>query len=104
MNLDRDFLTEDEWRRVHLYLIGDDKLYHLRVSQICGQICKQYNRWPWILMWLAKNNIRGKALVDFFKEEEGRETMGIMRGVQTALNFIDGKKLYKQKIYEDELK
>jgi hypothetical protein len=74
-----------------------------RVLMLMAQV-REFKRGDRVLMWCVRNDITGQRFIDFFKEEEGRETMGVLMGVQTALGYIDGKRLYKSKLYKDELK
>jgi len=62
-----------------------------RAVQIMGQL-KAFKRFPEIMRWLVKNNIRGKKLVEFFNDAEGIETRGVLMGVKKIYNFIDNDK------------
>lgn len=98
-----DRLEEWQLRRLASALHGDDMRVMARVLALMSQV-REFKRGDRVLLWCVRNELTGKRFIDYFKEEEGRETMGVLMGVQTALNYIDGKKLYKSKIYKDELK
>jgi len=55
------------------------------------RINNTFKRSHYIYMWLAKNNIKGAKLVEFFKNEDGDESgQGILAGCTYILNRIDG--------------
>jgi hypothetical protein len=76
----------------------------LSVVRLVRNIHVNFVRGDRVLLWCVRNNITGQKFVDFFKNEAGSETAGVLLGVQKALNSIDGKRLYKSKIYKDELR
>ncbi len=51
-----------------------------------------------VYLWLAKNQIIGKKIVEFF-ENEG----SFLDGLNTAVNFIEGRPRAKQTIKADEM-
>ena len=65
----------------------------------------QFIRSHHIFMWLAKNNIKGKKILEFFKNQNdnsGGES--ILRGVTYILNQIDGlQKHFLENLKADEL-
>lgn len=58
---------------------------------VLGQL-QQFKRFDEIILWLMRNKIRGKDLIDFFSDAEGVETRGVLMGVKKILNYIDNDK------------
>lgn len=75
-----------------------------QVVMTLRQLRAQFTRYPEILIWLVKNNIRGQALIDFFNDAEGVETRGVLLGVKKILNRIDHDKFSKEALTLKELK
>jgi len=62
------------------------------VAHLMQQI-RQFKRGNEVLLWLCKNKIRGRGLVEFFhNEQDNDESAGVLRGVQTAMNYINNDK------------
>lgn len=74
------------------------------VAHLMAQV-RQFKDGDRVLLWLVKNKIRGQRMVDFFKEESGKDSSkGVMRGVQRALSFINGHKRYLEPLKTRDLK
>ena len=65
---------------------------------------KQFKRYPEILSWLTRNQMQGQKLLDFFNEESGDETKGVLQGVRTIYNYIDNEKFNRDALTLKELK
>jgi len=70
--------------------------------KIMGQL-KQFKRYPEIMRWLVRNQIRGKRLIDFFSDAEGKETRGVLVGVKKIYNYIDNDKFNKDDLKGKDL-
>lgn len=72
-------------RRVADYLYDGEP----RVAHIMSQI-RNFKDGDRVLLWLCRNKIRGKKMVDFFSEQNKSDTKrGVMLGVQKALSYIE---------------
>lgn len=92
-------LTNNQLRKIADTLYdGEPMVAHL-ISQV-----RQFKRGDYVLLWLCRNNITGQRLVEFFKSESNDENNhGVLRGVQTALDFIDGRKFYSEGLHTGDL-
>lgn len=61
-----------------------------------------YKRWPEMIAWLKKNEIRGQALADLFKNES-KDGGGYHMGAMYILSRIKGHKNEIVNIKADEL-
>jgi hypothetical protein len=58
---------------------------------------KNIGREHQVYLWLVRNKLIGKKLVEFFENEEG-----FLNGMNTIINRIEGRKLSMEKIKIDE--
>lgn len=93
-------LNREQLRRVADYLYdGEPSVLHL-MSQV-----RQFRKGDHVLLWLCRNQIRGQKMIEFFKDVSGKdESRGVMRGVQKALDYIEGRKGHTQKLTVEDLK
>ena len=92
-------MTEFELRKFADYLWGGEN----KVLPVLNQL-QQFKRFPEILYWLYRNQIKGKDLIDFFNDAEGQETRGVLRGVKYIYTRIDNDKFNKDALTTKELK
>lgn len=62
-----------------------------------------YADWQDIFIWLKRNNLRGKKLVEFF-ENESPDGRGYLSGVEHIIARIEGKKHSIEQLKADRLK
>ena len=76
-------------RRVLDYLYdGEPETFRLLEN-----INTNYRRAHRIFLWLVRNEIKGKKLVEFFQNESGEaDGLGILSGIVFILSHIDGIK------------
>lgn len=65
-------------------------------------IKSNYKEWDKIIMWLFKNQLKGKRMVEFF-QNESPDGGGYHMGVTLILSRIKGQKNFEQTIKLDEL-
>ncbi len=54
---------------------------------------RQFKDGDRILLWFCREKIKGKKLVEFFKNEADEpESMSILRGIETARRLMSGNK------------
>jgi len=95
----KDFPTDDKLTR-----ISDDQLNNYQLRKVADFLfdgdplvahymhrVRQFKDGDRILLWFVRENIKGKKLVEFFKNEsDGCEGMSILRGVETARRLMSG--------------
>ncbi len=92
-------LSPDKLRNVLNYLydgVPETHFYMLNIND-------NYVRGHLMLLWLAQNKLKGKKLVEFFKNcsEDGE---GVLPGVSHILSRLDGKKHSYEHVKAWELK
>lgn len=88
MDTAKEQLTREQLRRVADYLYDGEPLVAHYMS-----LLRQFKDGDRILLWCVREKRRGKRFVEFFKNEADEpESMGVLRGVETARRFIYGNK------------
>ena len=92
-------LPVDQLRRVLDTLYDGEMGTMIWLSQIRGFYAKKQNvtREHSVYMWLVRNELTGKKLIDFFENEEG-----FLNGMNLIINRIEGRKISLERIKIDE--
>lgn len=89
-------------QKVFFYLLGEDTNYHAQAFAALHFIKSNYKEWDKILIWLKRNELYGKKLVEFF-QNESPDGGGYHMGVTLILSRIKGNKNFESTIKLDEL-
>ena len=76
---------------------------NIEAANILIYIKSNYKEWGKMILWLKQNNIRGKNLVDFFKNESDESGGGYFLGCTLILSRIKGHKNTLVGVKIDEL-
>lgn len=90
-------LTREQLRTVADYLYDGEPLVAFYMSKV-----REFKRGDEVLLWFCRNQLRGKRLVEYFKNHD--DGMGVLLAVQKALDYIDGRKYYTEKLTLGNLK
>lgn len=92
-------LDELQLRRVLDTLYDGEMNTAIWLTQIRAFYSKKQNitREHQVYMWLVRNELTGKKLIDFFENEEG-----FLNGMNTIINRIEGRKISLERIKIDE--
>jgi len=102
LNKPSDFQAfKDQATRRLLEMLWDGDF---RVLMKLKEIKELYIRWYLILKWFHNNNIRGKKILDFFKNHSAEDDGGgTLSGIAYILSRVDGKRYNVDKIKLTEL-
>jgi len=82
-----DQLTRDQLRAVADALYDGEPLVAHYMQRV-----RQFKDGDRILLWFVREGIKGKKIVEFFKNEaDESESMAVLRGIETALRLMDGQ-------------
>ena len=81
-----------------------DYLYdgEMATFAILNYIKETYVDWADILMWLKKNQLKGKSLVEFF-QNESPDGGGYLMGMETILSRMNGTKNFTSSVKLSDL-
>ena len=81
-------LNQYQLRRVADFLYDGEPLVAHYMHRV-----RQFKDGDRILLWFVSENIKGKKIVEFFKNEADEpESMAILRGVETARRLMAGNR------------
>ena len=98
MNIDKEIEHLKNMRRVFEYISDGE----VEAANILIYIKSTYAEWEKMILWIKKNDLRGKKLIDFFKNESDESGGGYLLGCTLILSRIKGHKnnLVGVKIYD----
>lgn len=93
-------MTVQEERHIAEYLWDGD----VKVMGVLRQIKLQYKRYPEIIRWLYRNELRGQRLFDFIYECNGRKAKTLLPAIKQILIRIDSDIFNKDALTIKELR
>lgn len=96
---DSEKLNRQQHRTIYHYLFDGDPGTHHYLSYIA----KTFKRADRMLLWLVKNKLRGKKLIEFF-QNESVDGGGYLCGCATIISRMDGRKYSMEHVKLWELK
>lgn len=88
MELNKELEHLVNMRKIFEYLSDGE----VEAANILIYIKSSYHEWEKMILWLKRNNIRGKNLINFFKNESDESGGGYLLGCTLILSRIKGHK------------
>lgn len=90
-------LSKYQLRHIADYLYDGEPLVAHYMARV-----RQFKDGDRILLWFCREGIKGKKIVEFFKNEANEaESMAVLRGIETARRLMAGN---KDKLRQGDLK